>query len=1653
MPSPDRRCHIQTAPGATTWANISAWVDWRKAQESERSLGMVSSYSLPIWNKRPGDGAAIPVQPIGGLEIIWGDYAGGPGAIDYWGHGKVSRLEQDPAGSDRLDEVIKVAGVGRDELNVGWLEWSTDAQTDKDELAELFGDTTLHAHQWDATTHVQGPFVYHGATPPLRTYFRTNVYNVVRALAKAPPNRGGGLLNGTGVTDRRWHITGRWADEANPGAAGNWVVRVLHWYEASTGPQERLGITNRGSGRMRLVYDDFNRAADPAAPGTGPSGHTWVEQVGQWAVAGNQMLLSSSAGGNNVAYVESYVSDCEVQATFATLAAGQRLAFRVTPGGAGGWDGYVVQKGGGADYALFKYSGGAYTLLSGFIAGAANGDVIEAILQGPNITIRRNGATIITASDSFNQTATKHGLAQENASSTVRWDDFSIVGTGLVYRNWRRILDYTAMCNIVPISGPAADPFLVAWQNPVNVEHAAGLVRKKAHPAWQADHDYELGDTVQPPQPNGRDYTITEAGTSASFEPPWASALNEGDVLFDGSAKWETRTWNSGADSKEPFTADGGRVEFSIRENAVASDLFNRPNADMLGLADTGQDWAVYGNAGATWGVRGNRARLLAAAGAVSEVMVDSGVGTCIVQVQIPVAGVGAGLAARFSDGGVNGYIFRQEASDYRLYKRVAGSSTLVATIATAPSANDILKLHMVDNAIHVYLGSAGATPTFRTTYTDAFNAGATLHGLYSNQNIVAEFDAFRVWQTYTSKIVGFRFGDSNDGVGYGDIDYGIRVLGQAAQAIEAGTLRASAVAANVGDTFRVEARKRVPPGMSQPQMYISYWRFAAGGDRWEMLYESLQHPTVDEATPLRVGTSHYHTGATANDVQARRYTYTVYSDDASIALYGPYWAKEMVEDDALDSDDKRRALALGIFARYAYPRDTLLARMYAPLTPGNRVLVENTRLGWGTPPVLRFVASVHPDRTRGRASTGVFPWELELGDSPWAYGDDEPLGAILRAPDRDLTGPAIPAGFATGPLPGFRDGLTSVAQPFQWNRPDDDTRTVEVEVYRDRPTGGDLTTGELPDAEGGRHSFPATWLTGIVPRLHPGVLYYARIRGVDANGNRSMWSNPIDFTTVAIVRLPAPTGLTETGNVYDNQTGSTAVSVSYTPPGTDETIGGYMATITQGTHVVTLLLGIVTAFTAMLLPGEAYSAVVQTLDSYGLPGDRSVPLTGTAVGPVVHDSMVPNSSFEYLDRRDLTLPLYWSRSVLGNATAAIENSDSVHGRRSVKLVHGTTANTDTAGIISAPYAVAATAGDSKTFITSAWVKGAAGGETFALRTVYKDRLGNILHDANYTFTATNDWVYYETPAYTVFGTGFPIEEAITQVYASVLSTTAETIYVDAVDHDEIATGDASGLLSKDDKIALDVLIAGGSLTAPAFKTSAFTVDDTATVYLVSASGGAYTATLPTAVGRAGRQYTFKKLAGDTNKITIACSGGQNIDALTTFPLVLAQQVVTLVSDGANWRVLHSANPELRSDGSRWLGVEMPYPFTQFAALAPFKLAGGAADVLWAPPDTLRDLWPTRWDVNGMVSTTNSGSHYWNIILYRRTSGGSYPVVAQVTTAAWTPGDWDRLATVTSFSNVPVVTGDDYLLLNVAPTNSPGDLFVGHQLWVCRIYS
>ena len=160
--------------------------------------------------------------------------------------------------------------------------------------------------------------------------------------------------------------------------------------------------------------------------GNATSGQAWATLGSAvWGINGNQAYLVSPTSANEYAAIDGGVYNGTVQATIAAYDGSftQSLLFRCSDS-SNLWT--FSLNGTGTLLFLFKCVAGTYVQVGSSVSlTCANGDVWKVVLSGNNISLYQNNVLIISATDSFNATATKSGLRSQQSAG--RFSAFSTV--------------------------------------------------------------------------------------------------------------------------------------------------------------------------------------------------------------------------------------------------------------------------------------------------------------------------------------------------------------------------------------------------------------------------------------------------------------------------------------------------------------------------------------------------------------------------------------------------------------------------------------------------------------------------------------------------------------------------------------------------------------------------------------------------------------------------------------------------------------------------------------------------------------------------------------------------------------------------------------------------------------------------------------------------------------------------------------------------------------------------------------------------------------------------------------------------------------------------------------------------------------------------
>lgn len=139
----------------------------------------------------------------------------------------------------------------------------------------------------------------------------------------------------------------------------------------------------------------------------------------QGITGGEGFVVRDGTAGHTFAVAEALASDGTLTATMGTLTGNSYgLAFR-----ARSYDDYFrFATASITSLSLVRVAGGVTTSIQAVNAGSRNpGDVLSVILDGSSIRCFHNGVEVITATDTANQTATKHGwYSNGTTGNTVR---------------------------------------------------------------------------------------------------------------------------------------------------------------------------------------------------------------------------------------------------------------------------------------------------------------------------------------------------------------------------------------------------------------------------------------------------------------------------------------------------------------------------------------------------------------------------------------------------------------------------------------------------------------------------------------------------------------------------------------------------------------------------------------------------------------------------------------------------------------------------------------------------------------------------------------------------------------------------------------------------------------------------------------------------------------------------------------------------------------------------------------------------------------------------------------------------------------------------------------------------------------------------------
>ncbi len=179
-----------------------------------------------------------------------------------------------------------------------------------------------------------------------------------------------------------------------------------------------------------LSADSFNRTDSTSNLGSTDGAGTldplaWVRPSSTWGILSNHAYVSSLVSRAR-AYVDLGIANADLQVTITTAAADGGLMFRYVD-----TSNYWTFYGNGVsnNYTLLKVVAGSTTVI-GSTAVQSNNDTLRVVMNGNQIdTYKKTSGgsfvAVLSTTDSFNATATKHGMYADT-SANMRWDDWSV---------------------------------------------------------------------------------------------------------------------------------------------------------------------------------------------------------------------------------------------------------------------------------------------------------------------------------------------------------------------------------------------------------------------------------------------------------------------------------------------------------------------------------------------------------------------------------------------------------------------------------------------------------------------------------------------------------------------------------------------------------------------------------------------------------------------------------------------------------------------------------------------------------------------------------------------------------------------------------------------------------------------------------------------------------------------------------------------------------------------------------------------------------------------------------------------------------------------------------------------------------------------------
>lgn len=184
-----------------------------------------------------------------------------------------------------------------------------------------------------------------------------------------------------------------------------------------------LGLLGTGRGGFRtLVSDTFTRGDTTGPLGTATSGQTWETIAGTaFGITSNAAYNTDTGNAICIATIDSATCNGRVACTVTRTTQVAGLVVRLSDA-SNYW--YVSLS--GSATTLNKMVAGSPTTVATSASTFSGATSVEVVMSGSNYSVLINNSVLLTGTDAFNSTATKHGILRQQTVNNSRHDNFTV---------------------------------------------------------------------------------------------------------------------------------------------------------------------------------------------------------------------------------------------------------------------------------------------------------------------------------------------------------------------------------------------------------------------------------------------------------------------------------------------------------------------------------------------------------------------------------------------------------------------------------------------------------------------------------------------------------------------------------------------------------------------------------------------------------------------------------------------------------------------------------------------------------------------------------------------------------------------------------------------------------------------------------------------------------------------------------------------------------------------------------------------------------------------------------------------------------------------------------------------------------------------------